>query len=160
MQVYKFLFKSINAVYLFKEAKMRTAKLLVLLALAAVMFAAAWLLPERLCFDGGESYTFYCGTSSADCKEVIANENAAAVKLSLKNVCGEAVVYENFDLQSFLNKVGGKIVFKEELSDSVNYYCTADLPYFVTLYGQKINLHICVRGSSAKAASPIIFGGY
>ena len=146
--------------YLFKEAKMRTAKLLVLIALAAVMLAAAWLLPERPCFDGGESYTFYCGTSSADCREVTVTERAAAVKLSLKDVCGEAAVYENFDLDSFLKKVGGKVVFTEELSDSVNYYCTADLPYFVTLYGQKINLHICVRGNSAKTASPIIFGGY
>ena len=146
--------------YLFKEAKMRTAKLLVLIALAAVMLAAAWLLPERLCFDGGESYTFYCGTSSADCREVTVTERAAAVKLALKDVCGEAAVYENFDLDSFLKKVGGKVVFTEELSDSVNYYCTADLPYFVTLYGQKINLHICVRGNSAKTASPIIFGGY
>lgn len=139
---------------------MRTAKLFVLLALAAIILIAAWVLPERLCFDGGESYTFYCGTSSADCKEVVANENAAAVKLSLKNVCGEAAVYKSFDLQSFLKDVGGKIVFKEVLSDSVNYYCTADLPYSVTLNGQKINLHICVRENSVKAASPIIFGGY
>ena len=51
-------------------------------------------------------------------------------------------------------------MFSEELSDSVNYYCTADLPYAVTINGQVINLHICVRADSVKVASPIIFGGY
>ena len=85
---------------------------------------------------------------------------AAAVRLSLKNVCGEAVVYKSFDLDGFLKQVRGRVVFTEELSDSVNYYCTADLPYSVTVNGHRINLHICVRADSVKAGSPIIFGGY
>ena len=63
-------------------------------------------------------------------------------------------------MDGFLRKVGGEIVFVEELSDSVNYYCRADLPYSVNLYGEEINLHICVKQSGVKIASPIIFGGY
>ena len=56
--------------------------------------------------------------------------------------------------------MGAEIIFTEELSDSVNYYCKANLPYKVKLYGEEINLHISVRENGVKVASPIIFGGY
>ncbi|MDE6505443.1 MAG: hypothetical protein K2L42_06200 [Clostridia bacterium] len=122
--------------------------------------AALCVLPQRLCFTDGADYKFYCGTSSKDCKTVDVSGNAAVERLCLKNVCGESAVYENLDLESFLKRFDGEIVFIEELSDSVNYYCKANLPYSVNLYGKEINLHICVRGGTARAASPIIFGGY
>ena len=48
-------------------------------------------------------------------------------------------------MKIFLQSVNGEIVFIETLSDSVNYYCKADFPYSVTLYGKEINLHICVK---------------
>lgn len=139
---------------------MRALKLLITALLCAALASAVAVLPEKLCFENAETYTFFCGTSSADCKEVTANRNAQAARLMLTEVCGEAAEFSDFDLQSFLKSVNGKIVFTEELSDSVNYYCTADLPYSVSLNGTEINLHICMRGNSAKAASPIIFGGY
>lgn len=139
---------------------MRAAKISLLIAAAAVILFALAAFPKRLCFDGGKSYTFYCGTSSADCREITVTGAAAFERLKLKDVCGEATVYDNFDLDGFLAGVGGKVVAVEELSDSVNYYCTANLPYSVRLYGTVINLHVSVRGDSAKVASPIIFGGY
>lgn len=130
-------------------------------ALGAVIFVFALaVLPSRLCFDGGENYTFYCGTSSADCREIVAGGGASLVRLTLTDVCGESVEYNDFNLNSFLKSVNGKVVFCEELSDSVNYYCSADLPYSVNLYGREINLHVCVRDDKVKVASPIIFGGY
>ena len=128
--------------------------------LAAVILAAIAILPSRVCFAGGKNYTFYCGTSSADCREVRAVFNAELERITLSDVCGESAEYENFDLEGFLKGVNGKVVFIEELSDSVNYYCTADLPYSVNLYGHTINLHVCIRNDTAKVASPIIFGGY
>ncbi len=139
---------------------MRVAKFFGVIFSAFIILAAVAALPDRLCFEGGESYTFFCGTSSADCHEVTVGSGAALARLTLSEVCGESTVYKNFDLRSFLKKVNGRIVATEELSDSVNYYCTADLPYSVNLYGEKINLHISVRGETAKVASPIIFGGY
>lgn len=139
---------------------MRAAKISLLIAAAAVVLFALTAFPKRLCFDGGKSYTFYCGTSSSDCREITVNCFAAIERLKLKDVCGEAAVYDDFDLEGFLAGVGGKVIAVEELSDSVNYYCTANLPYSVKLYGTAINLHISVRGNSAKVASPIIFGGY
>lgn len=139
---------------------MRQTALTVTLTLAAAILLALALLPSRLCFSGGTNYTFYCGTSSADCREVSGSATPSLTRLTLASVCGESVEYADFDLESFLKSVDGKVVFVEELSDSINYYCTADLPYSVTLYGVEINLHVCVRNDCAKVASPIIFGGY
>ena len=139
---------------------MQLAKLFFLTISAVFVLAAVAFMPQNLCFESGGTYTFYCGTSSADCKVVTVQNFAMAQKLCLKNVCGESTEYENFDLDSFLESVGGKVVFEEEFSDGVNYYCTANLPYSVELYNHKINLHIAVKGNAARVASPIIFGGY
>lgn len=135
-------------------------RLMLLTLCAAIICSAFVVFPSRLCFSGGENYTFYCGTSSADCREVRSAFNAEIERLFLSNVCGESVEYKSFDLNSYLKKVNGKVVFTEELSDSVNYYCTADLPYSVNISGYTVNLHVCVRKESVKVASPIIFGGY
>ena len=139
---------------------MQLIRLFFLTISAVFVLAAVAFLPQNLCFESGSTYTFYCGTSSADCKTVTVHNFAAAQKLCLKNVCGESTDYENFDLESFLESVDGKVVFEEEFSDGVNYYCTANLPYSVNINNQKINLHIAVKGNAARVASPIIFGGY
>lgn len=139
---------------------MRALRLAILSISAVFILAAVTVYPQRLCFDGGKAYTFYCGTSSKDCKVVTVSQNAFAEKLCLKNVCGESCEYENFDIGRFLDSLGAEIVFIEELSDSINYYCTANLPYSVNLYGKEINLHVSVHGDRARVASPIIFGGY
>ena len=133
---------------------------LITVLLATVIVAALIVFPSRVCFSDGENYTFYCGTSSADCREVKPVFNAEIERLFVSDVCGESVEYREFDLDGYLKKVNGRVIFTEELSDSVNYYCTADLPYSVDINGQKINLHVCVRNESVKVASPIIFGGY
>lgn len=139
---------------------MRCVRLLFVFAAAALFLAALTVLPSRLCFEKGRVYTFYCGDSSKNCTEITAGDLAGFTRFTLKEVCGEGTEYDSLDIESFLKSVNGSIVFTEELSDSVNYYCTADLPYSVTLYGASINLHICVRENGVKVASPIIFGGY
>lgn len=139
---------------------MRFIKLSLVAVAAALMLSALAVFPQRLCFDGGGKYTFYCGTSSSDCSEITSYGTAAVDRLTLKDICGESVELDNFDLLAFLKKYKAKIEFTEEGEDYVNYYCTADLPYSVQLYGKTINLHICVRGEKAKAGTPIIFGGY
>jgi len=139
----------------------RATKLGILLILACTVCAAVALAPKRLCFEGGLNYTFFCGTSSADCREITVSGNEAeSVKLALCNVCGEATVYENADAEQIIKKFNATIVAKEELCDSVNYYCKADLPYSVELYGTEINLHVSVKNGRVKVGSPIIFGGY
>ena len=138
----------------------RFFKLLSLVIAVGLFLAVFTICQAELCFKEAESYTFFCGDSSKDCKEVRADSNAVLKKLTLSNICGECAEYSELDIDSFLKSVNGEIIFTETLSDSVNYYCKADMPYSVTLYGEEINLHICVRADSVKVGSPIIFGGY
>ena len=139
---------------------MRLIKLLSVTFLAAVVLAAIAILPARLCFKGAESYSFFTGDTSKNFNEVTAQTDAAAKRLTLSEVNGECAEYSEIDLDKLLKEVKGKVIFVEELSDSVNYYCKADLPYSVNLYGEEINLHVSVRKNGVKIASPIIFGGY
>lgn len=119
------------------------------------------LLPNRLVFKGGESYRFYLGDTSLSCREVFCDRaSAPLLRLTLKDINGESATYSSLDLDGFLKSVGGEILFTETLEDSVNYYCKANLPYSVELYGKEINLHICVKADGVTVASPIIFGGY
>ena len=127
---------------------------------AGAFIAALALLPAKLCFTDAENYTFFCGDTSKNCREVTVKSNAALKRITLKQVCGECAYFTEFDLEDYLESVNGEIIFTERLSDSVNYYCKADLPYSVILYGEEINLHVSVKSDGVKVASPIIFGGY
>ena len=138
----------------------RFFKLLTLTIAAGVLMAIFAICQAKLCFSDAESYTFFCGNTSKNCREVRADKNAALKKLTLSDICGECAEYSSFNMDAYLQSVNGEIVFVETLSDSVNYYCRADLPYSVTLYGEEINLHICVKNDRVKVGSPIIFGGY
>lgn len=142
--------------------KMRTATVIALtLAAALILLLSLTVLPKRLAFSGGDSYCFYLGDTSKNCRVVDADRETAALKrLTLSGVCGESATFSTLDVQSFIESVGGEILFTEEMSDSVNYYCSARLPYSVTLYGQTVNLHVCVKDGGVTVASPIIFGGY
>lgn len=139
---------------------MRAIKLSIIIIIALAVCAAVVSLPKKTAFECGDSYTFFIGTSSADCKVITVDKGAELLALTLTNVCGEATTFKTLDTDELLEKVNGKILFSEQLSDSVNYYCSADLPYSVTLYGQKVNLHICIKADRVTVASPIIFGGY
>ncbi len=139
---------------------MRALKLGAMIIVAAALSAAAVCLPKKTAFECGQSYTFYTGKSSSDCRIITVEDDARLTLMTLKDVCGEATTYPSLDVEQFLRDVNGQVLFEEQLSDSVNYYCSADLPYSVKLYGQTVNLHICVKESGVTVASPIIFGGY
>ncbi len=139
----------------------RFLKLLAITVTAGVLIALFAIMQAKVCFKGSESYTFFVGDTSKNCKEVTVSNSPELRMLTLSSVCGECAEYSSgFDFNEYLKSVNGEIIFTEALSDSVNYYCKADLPYSVKLYGEEINLHICVKKDSVKLASPIIFGGY
>ncbi|MBO5328733.1 MAG: hypothetical protein J6B04_06135 [Clostridia bacterium] len=139
---------------------MRLAKRLIFLIAAAIICLSLSSLNKKVCFNGATNNVFYCGNTSKTCKEVKLETPLCFALLLGENVCGESAEYEELNVNEFLDKVNGKIVFCERLLDSVNYYCKADLPYSVNLYGEEINLHICVKQSGIKVGTPIIFGGY
>ena len=134
-------------------------KLTLATALSTLIIFAVATLPQTICFTGGENYIFYCGTSSADCKEV-RSDNAKFTRLFLTNVCGESAEFKELNIDEFLSSVGGQVVFSENAAGITSYYCSADLPYSVNLDGNEINLHIAVSETCVKVGTPIIFGGY
>ncbi len=139
---------------------MKFLKIFAALFCAAACAACIPLFNSSTCFEEGESYTFFCGDTSRECREVTVTRGSALKKLTLDDINGESTAYTELDIENFLSEVGGRILFCEKLYDSTNYYCSADLPYSVYLYGQEINLHICVKEGGVTVASPIIFGGY
>lgn len=138
---------------------MKLFRLVATLITSTVLLFALALLPQKPTFSGAESYRIFVGDSSKNCKE-ITTAHPAVYKAFLKNVSGESAVYSSLDLNTFLSDNHAEIIFTEELSDSVNYYCKAPMPYSVWLYGEEINLHICVKADCTVVGSPIIFGGY
>ena len=128
---------------------------------AIVVLCALAALPRRTVFSGGEKYTFYVGNTSKNCRVVSCPaSDAGLTKLTLNGICGESATFASLDIDEFLRSVNGEIIQTERLDDSVNYYCKADLPYSINLFGTTINLHICRREGSVTVGSPIIFGGY
>lgn len=139
---------------------MRTIKLCaVALCGLALLFALA-LLPAKLCFNNAKNYSFFCGNGSINCREVRAGKCAGLKKLTLKDVCGECAEYDAFDLDSFLEEIGGEIEFTEDVAGTRNYYISGNLPYTVVIDGVEICAHVCYRADGVKVGSPIIFGGY
>ena len=135
-------------------------KLVCLTVAAFSLIVVIAVCETRPCFKDSESYSFFVGNTSKNCKEVRADSNTALTKLMLSGVCGECAEYSEFDFEEYLKSVNGEVIFVETLSDSVNYYCKADLPYSIKLYGEQINLHISVKDNGVKVGTPIIFGGY
>ena len=139
---------------------MQFLKLFSSVALSFLTLVSICFFRAKPCFDGGENYTFYVGANSSSCKIVKAEGSPLLCKFSLKEVRGECATYKDKSLQYVLQTFNAKIKFKETFLDGVNYYCTADLPYSITLYGQNINLHVCEKDGVLVVGSPIIFGGY
>lgn len=142
--------------------RLRGVAVLLFTALAAVLIVClVGALPDRLVFKGGDSYTFYVGNTSKNCRVVSCSASDAGItKLTLNGICGESATFASLDIEEFLKSVNGEIIETERLDDSVNYYCKADLPYSINLFDTTINLHICRREGSVTVGSPIIFGGY
>ncbi len=140
---------------------MKMLKLAALLTGTLTLAGALCIFSSRPAFSAGENYTFYTGTASSNCAIVtVEAEEAALKRLELRQIRGECTTYAELDVPAFLDEVNGRILFTEKLADSVNYYCSADLPYSIQLYGEQVNLHICVKQEGVTVASPIIFGGY
>lgn len=63
--------------------------------------------------------------------------------------------------EEILRRYRAELCFEEETDGIVSYYCYSPrLGGGVILNGQKINLHIAVRGSSLAVGNPVVFGGY
>lgn len=121
------------------------------------------ILDKDLLFDCAVGYTFYSQSESSQAKITLAAlSDAAKVKRSLASVTGESARYLcEEDAFAQIEKYDGKFVFSEVVADVTNYYYySKQLGGGVELYGQRVNLHVAVRGEESVVGYPLVFGGY
>lgn len=65
------------------------------------------------------------------------------------------------DYQSLLKKLNAKLVFVENIGDTVSeYYYSNALPYKEVIKGNKVNLHIAKSSEQIVVGTPIIYGAF
>ena len=68
---------------------------------------------------------------------------------------------EGFNLAEFLDMVGARLVFSEQLSGVTCYYAySPKIKYLESVNGNLINVHIAVTKSYVKVGAPIIYGSF
>lgn len=121
------------------------------------------ILDKDLLFDRAVGYTFYSQSESSQAMITLAAPSEALkVKRSLASVTGESARYLSEE-EAFaqVKKYDGKFVFSESAAEVTNYYFySVRLGGGVELYGQRVNLHVAVRGEEASVGCPLVFGGY
>jgi len=131
--------------------------IVVLASALCVLFVYA--LSSSPAFQKGERYEFYLGASSSS--KIVCSENPSLDKLLLGDVAGESVRYESGCAEELLLKYNAEILFTEEVSGIVNYYCSSPcFTHGVALNGYCVNLHIASDGERTAAGTPLIFGGF
>ena len=107
-------------------------------------------------FEREKEYYLYSFSSQAN----IVN---APTPFDLLFVTGESVRLETegINLEELLSNYGAKVIFTENMDDSVSYYCySPKLKSPVVLDGKSVNLHIIVKDKEVVLGSPVVFGGY
>ncbi len=133
------------------------------LAISAALLVLPQVMDVELLFDGADYYTFYSQSVSSQAHIVVVSANdAQAVRRSLQSVTGESALYRRTqDAFAQVQRYGGELIFSQTTGDVTDYYYYAPrLQGGVLLEGERINLHVAVRGEGACIGSPLIFGGY
>lgn len=136
-------------------ARMKLVSVLLCALVCAFSACALWRLPV---FEGGRSYEFYLGDSSA---AILPSSDPVLDKLLLSHVKGESVRYEGDRYDDLKTSFHARLLFTEEAAGVTNYYLYSPLlEGGVSLNGEKVNLHIAVSGERTAAGTPLIFGGF
>lgn len=127
-----------------------------LACLACGLFGSA--LSFSPVFRGGEGYELYAGTSSAPC---VQTEQPFLDILRMGGVRGESVRYEGDLSGELMRTFHASLLFTEKADGVMNYYLYApELGDCVEINGERVNLHIAVRGGRTAVGTPLIFGGF
>ena len=79
------------------------------------------------------------------------------------NIKGESCSFvdSEFNLHSFLNEYGAKLVKVECVNEQVSYYAfSPNIKYSQNLFGKKINLHVSIKNDRITVGSPLIYGSF
>lgn len=133
-------------------------------ALVCVAVVGGLVWASSLCklkaIDGKRTFYLYSASSQAMAVQTLKFEHIFSVK-------GESVRFplNGKDAQTtaeeILSRYGAELISKEVVDGITSYY--AQSPCFsngITLFGQKVNLHVAVNADECVVGNPIIFGGF
>ncbi len=108
-------------------------------------------------------HTFYL--LSASSQAIIVDRGDIEYKkfVYLMPLCkGESVeVKDNSALADFLKEKSAVKVFSERIGEITNnYYYSAKIPVYMSINGQKVNIHISENNGKCQVGIPLIFGSY
>jgi hypothetical protein len=140
---------------------------MLLFLFAVVLFFFPFFAQSETIFPVGQTYTFYCDSSSSRAKTIVCTRAAPLLKFFLApRLTGESTVYPAAatadDVFAIAARYNAKLLFEEESAEVISYYFYT--PLFkngVSLGGQTVNLHIAVQPSGTIAVgTPLLFGGF
>ncbi len=109
----------------------------------------------------GYSNNFEIYTKNPSSNAVIVQANSNEYRLISNKVGESCKIKGKFDLSSFLQEMGAKVVLSEKTAQGVSYYAYSDdIKYGATIYGKAVNLHVFIGDTGVTVGSPLIFGSF
>lgn len=109
--------------------------------------------------DYSDNFEIYTKSPSSNAQIVCTNSKT--YPLIFGKVGESCKIFGEFDLSSFLMKMGAKTVFTEKAEHGVSYYAYSnDIKYKASVNGHVVNLHVFIGDSGVTVGSPIIFGSF
>ena len=134
-----------------------------LAALCLLLAAVPQIMNKSPLFKRGTSYTLYAGSVSSNAQMIMCGEGKEFLtKLFAKEITGESAAYADRDAAfAEAERLGARFLIEESASGVTNYYgYSPRLAGGVTLYGERINVHVAVSERGSAIGTPLIFGGY
>ena len=130
------------------------------LCLSCALFAVLLFFNTLPTGQGESEYYLYSPSSQAKIKETLSFSDLPFVEGRSECYRFDNVEETELFVKELEEKTHAVPLLSETVDGVKSVYYKADLPYFVRLNGQKINLHIAVKENLVKVGTPIIFGGF
>ncbi|RXZ62014.1 hypothetical protein ESZ91_06390 [Candidatus Borkfalkia ceftriaxoniphila] len=134
-----------------------------LAAMCLMLAALPQIMNKSLLFKKGTSYTLYAGSVSSNARMIVCGEGKEFLtKLFTREVTGESAAYADKGAAFFeAERLETRFLIEESAAGVTNYYgYSPRLSGGVTLFGERINVHVAVSERGSAIGSPLIFGGY
>ena len=132
-------------------------KIAVLFAIVLII-GITFLSAAQPIFKGyAEEFTYYYNSYSSKSQ----SEKVRGLTLK-RGKCGESFVADKgFDVEKLVSDFRAEAVRVEKAGEVTSlYYYTDKIPYFKTIGGKKINLHVAIDNDTVTVGTPIIFGSF
>ena len=105
----------------------------------------------------GKQVKVYINSNSSLCQETL------GIKLLQAGKMGESFSFNKgeIDIEKILSDFEAEILFVESIKEGQSLYAySKKIPYYKTISGRRINLHLFVTKELVKVGTPLIFGSF